>query len=332
MNTLRLIAEDGGETIEITADRTQIGRDPGSDVHLRNASVSRQHAVIDRNADEWVITDRKSGNGVLIDGARTSVGVLLPGQRLQIGTVRFRVEIDRGDDGATVILGRSPLLDPDADATLIGSGPFDGPTGAGGAAPQGDNGNRKGLLVLAGVIGLVVIAALLMFLVSKRESDARERALLEALAAATPTVAPPTPTPEPPTPTPTPVRRTVTRPQGSLLISTDTDADLLIDGRGIGRLRAGRMRSVRVSPGEHIVSFRIGKARHDHVARVKAREQAVVRFQRTAPAQPPSPDTSPSSEPPPPPTQRPALPFVNPVGTPPLSGTPQAVPTPSPAR
>ena len=36
------------------------------------------------------------------------------------GNLRFRVEVDRGNDGATMMLGRSPLLDDPTDQTLMG--------------------------------------------------------------------------------------------------------------------------------------------------------------------------------------------------------------------
>ena len=329
MNTLRLIPEEGGDAIEITADHTRVGREPGSDVHLRNASVSRQHAIIEKNDDEWVITDRKSGNGVLIDGVRTAVGVLLPGQLLQLGTVCFRVEIDRGDDGSTVILDRSPFSDKDS--TIIGAGSFERTAvGQGGADRSGRF--SSALPIAAGVIGLAAIAALGLFLRSEREADDRAAALAEALSAM-PTVTPPTPTPVPPTPTPTPVRRVVARPRGSLLISTDTTADVLVDGRRIGRLRAGRMRKVPVSPGEHIVSFRIGKTRHDRVVRVRARQQAAVRYRRVAPRPIPPASPPPAATPDlPPPEPHPALPFSGPGRAAPSSVTPQTVRPPTPAR
>ena len=87
MNVLRLIPEEGGEPVTISLDHVLIGRDPDSDIHLRDVSVSRRHAEIRRTDDEWVVIDLESGNGVFLDGERTPVGVLGPGKMVQFGKV-----------------------------------------------------------------------------------------------------------------------------------------------------------------------------------------------------------------------------------------------------
>ena len=298
MNVLRLIPEQGGEAIAIDQDRVFIGRDPACDIHLRDASVSRHHAEIRKNDDEWVIIDCDSGNGVLIDGARTSHAELLPGQRLQLGNVRFLVQIDRGDDGSTVMLKRSPLLATGDSRMILG-------------APRGGRSSPAlegpGLLLIVAVLagGLVVISLGLVAVLylSGQQTETPPRPPTEAslvTAGATPA-----PKPIPETPVPEARRQAASLkarpPRGTLLISTDTRAVVFVDGRRNATVRPGGLRRVEVSPGEHIVSFQVSGARHDRTVRTKANGQAVVRFLAQTQAPPPA-----------------ASPVMAPVSTPPL--------------
>ena len=71
MNVLRLHPANGDPTIIVEHAIALVGRDPSSDVHLKDASVSRRHAEITRRGEEWVIVDQNSGNGIHVDGRRT---------------------------------------------------------------------------------------------------------------------------------------------------------------------------------------------------------------------------------------------------------------------
>ena len=286
MNVLRLHPANGDPTIVIEHAIALVGRDPSSDVHLKDASVSRRHAEITRRGEEWVIVDQNSGNGIHVDGRRTQEAVLLPGQQLQIGSVRFRVEIDRGDDGSTVMLGRSPLREDLSDRTLMGGAPpsFPPPPLPVEQAPA----PRKALWMAGALFAVAVVIGLAFAVVNYVSNQRIEEKRRAAAAKATPRPTPrptPSPTPEPtPTPTPVPVRR----PTGSLLVSTDVDATVSIDGRTVAQLKASGLRRFEVAPGEHIVRFRAGDAQTEVLARVRVNEQTVVRYQ-AEPAAPPTP-------------------------------------------
>jgi pSer/pThr/pTyr-binding forkhead associated (FHA) protein len=294
MNVLRLHPVNGDPTVVIEHAIVRVGRDPSSDVHLRDASVSRRHAEITLRGEEWIITDQNSGNGIHIDGRRTQEAVLLPGQELQIGKLKFRVEIDRGDDGSTVMLGRSPLLEDPGDRTLMGGAPplFPPPSLPLKAEPEP---RRTGWMV--GALVAIVVLVGLGFAVVNYVSNQRmleEKKLAAALATPRPTPRPtPTPTPEP-TPTPTPIP--VHRPTGSLLISSEVDASVSIDGRTVAQLKASGLRRFDVAPGEHIIRFRTGDTQAEVVARVRVNEQTVVRHQADAatPAAAQTPAASPT--------------------------------------
>ncbi|MBX3275491.1 MAG: response regulator [Sandaracinaceae bacterium] len=67
-------------------DRCRIGRAPGCEVVLRDTAVSREHAVIVRQADgSLVIEDLASRNGTWLNGRRVQRAVLSTGDRVQLG-------------------------------------------------------------------------------------------------------------------------------------------------------------------------------------------------------------------------------------------------------
>lgn len=291
MNVLRLHPVNGDPTICIEHAIVRVGRDPSSDMHLKDASVSRRHAEITLRGEEWVVTDQNSGNGIQVDGRRKQEAVLLPGQQLQIGNLRFRVEIDRGDDGSTVMLSRSPLLEDPSDRTLMGGPPplFPPPPLPATAEP----GSRKTAWLAGALLAVIVVGGLAFVAVNHFSSQRRaeEKRLAAALATPRPTPRPtPTPSPEPtPTPTPVPVRR----PTGSLLVSTDVDAAVSLDGRTVAQLKASGLRRFDVAPGEHIVRFQAADTQTEVLARVRVNEQTVVRYQAATPTTAPTASPTP---------------------------------------
>ena len=84
-----------GSAIEIDAERTLIGRDKSAEVRLKESSVSRKHAIIERRGPQWVITDGGSANGTFLDDLQVGEGVLRDGQTLRLGAVSFKVEIEQ---------------------------------------------------------------------------------------------------------------------------------------------------------------------------------------------------------------------------------------------
>ena len=83
-----------GDPIEIDADRTLIGRDKTAEIRLKESSVSRKHATIERRGPQWVITDGGSANGTFLDEVQVAEGVLRDGQTLRLGAASFKVEVE----------------------------------------------------------------------------------------------------------------------------------------------------------------------------------------------------------------------------------------------
>ncbi len=90
MRFARLVAPDGEPPAEYQLGlRTTIGRTPDNDITIANALVSRHHAVISFSANEYAISDLKSGNGTFVNDNRIEQHVLAEGDRIKIGPMLF---------------------------------------------------------------------------------------------------------------------------------------------------------------------------------------------------------------------------------------------------
>lgn len=78
-----------GETYLLRGAKVSIGRHPDADIFLDDVTVSRNHAVVEREADHWVITDEGSLNGTFINRRRGDRTVLSDGDEIQIGKYKF---------------------------------------------------------------------------------------------------------------------------------------------------------------------------------------------------------------------------------------------------
>lgn len=95
-----------GSTLRLRPDRAYVfGRDPGVNIRLTDALVSRRHAEL-RWADGsgWTAIDLASRNGVMVDGQRIKAPTLLrDGMTLQVGGQVFHLHLlPPGGDPASV--------------------------------------------------------------------------------------------------------------------------------------------------------------------------------------------------------------------------------------
>lgn len=78
-----------GETYALRGQRVAVGRHPDADIFLDDVTVSRNHAVLQREGDDWEIMDERSLNGTYVNRRRVDRALLADGDELQIGKYRL---------------------------------------------------------------------------------------------------------------------------------------------------------------------------------------------------------------------------------------------------
>jgi len=84
----RLVLYFGRErlrSVELGDQPLVIGRDPACDLMIENVGVSRQHAQVEKQGDDYVIRDLGSQNGTFVNEERIDSYVLQSGDRVFIG-------------------------------------------------------------------------------------------------------------------------------------------------------------------------------------------------------------------------------------------------------
>jgi hypothetical protein len=105
MLSLRLVPVSGNP-IEVSRDKSLVGRDPGCEIVVTDGSVSRRHARLEVRDGTWWVVDQGSANGTYVNSLKVSETALKDGQELRFGALAFRVDMEEDPD-ATVA---SPAL------------------------------------------------------------------------------------------------------------------------------------------------------------------------------------------------------------------------------
>jgi pSer/pThr/pTyr-binding forkhead associated (FHA) protein len=102
----RLIVQGGpekGKEIPLTQDLLAMGRSVENDIVIDDRLASRHHAQLEREHDQYVITDRGSRNGTFVNSQRIAERyVLRDGDEIQIGLEYKALYIDPEATGALV--------------------------------------------------------------------------------------------------------------------------------------------------------------------------------------------------------------------------------------
>ncbi|MFJ4152940.1 FHA domain-containing protein [Streptomyces galbus] len=117
-----LVGQQGplaGQRLPVTGPRVTLGRNSANTVVIAVPHVSRFHAEIVLDpATGYVLHDRGSSNGTLVNGEAVETSVLRPGDEITIGDQRFRFEAD--DDAGAVTAFPAPRR-PGADVSASGA-------------------------------------------------------------------------------------------------------------------------------------------------------------------------------------------------------------------
>lgn len=101
MLQLRCRVDGSVRVFPLVGDRVRIGRGPDNEIRLPDPSVSRHHAVAERNPQGWVIRDLGSTNGTRQNGTRIQRSHLAAGDHLRIGS--FELDAEEATEGGTAV-------------------------------------------------------------------------------------------------------------------------------------------------------------------------------------------------------------------------------------
>ena len=111
--------------VQITKDKTSLGRRPYNDIVIDNLAVSGEHAVLQLVGNDVFIEDLNSTNGTYINGKAVKKQLLQHNDTVEIGKYKIKFLVEEGSDYERTMIMRpgTPL------ATAMSSAP-----GAGGNA------------------------------------------------------------------------------------------------------------------------------------------------------------------------------------------------------
>jgi transcriptional regulator with GAF, ATPase, and Fis domain len=114
-----------GATFSLACGELSIGRDPSNHVWITDPALSRQHCLLTRKGDQFIIRDLGSRNGTSVNGMAVDEVQLQHGDQISVGTSVFMFLLEGGEEGLqrsevefteTKILGNSPVLPQPEDA------------------------------------------------------------------------------------------------------------------------------------------------------------------------------------------------------------------------
>lgn len=115
--------------VQLTKDRTTLGRRPYNDIVIDNLAVSGEHAVLQMTGGEVLLEDLNSTNGTYLNGKAIKKQQLQNGDSIEIGKYKIKFVGDNAsNDFDKTMVVRAQPAPPMQSAAALASGP---PTVAG---------------------------------------------------------------------------------------------------------------------------------------------------------------------------------------------------------
>jgi pSer/pThr/pTyr-binding forkhead associated (FHA) protein len=121
--------------VQITKDKTTLGRRPYNDMIIDNLAVSGEHAVLQMVGNDVFIEDLNSTNGTYINGKAIKKQLLAHNDTVEIGKYKIKYLTDDGADYEKTMIMRPGAAQPQAFSPTLP--PQSGFGGLGGAAQAG---------------------------------------------------------------------------------------------------------------------------------------------------------------------------------------------------
>ncbi len=114
--------------VQITKDKTTLGRRPYNDIVIDNLAVSGEHAVLQMVGNDVFIEDLNSTNGTYINGKAVKKQLLAHNDTVEIGKYKIKYLADEGVDYEKTMIMRPGSAQASADAGASAFGGLGGPT------------------------------------------------------------------------------------------------------------------------------------------------------------------------------------------------------------
>ncbi|WP_395059325.1 FHA domain-containing protein [Polaromonas sp.] len=118
--------------VQLTKDRTSLGRRPYNDIVIDNLAVSGEHAVLQMSGNEVFVEDLNSTNGTYLNGKSVKKQQLSNGDTVEIGKYKIKYVNEAASAGfeKTMIIKAGSAGPTPPAASVVAPSPADGGTGS----------------------------------------------------------------------------------------------------------------------------------------------------------------------------------------------------------
>ncbi len=121
--------------VQITKDKTTLGRRPYNDIVIDNLAVSGEHAVLQMVGQDVFIEDLNSTNGTYINGKAVKKQLLAHNDTVEVGKYKIKFMVDDGTDYEKTMIMKPGAMSGAAGAGYTSTGRTSGFGGLASAAP-----------------------------------------------------------------------------------------------------------------------------------------------------------------------------------------------------
>jgi pSer/pThr/pTyr-binding forkhead associated (FHA) protein len=123
--------------VQITKDKTTLGRRPYNDIVIDNLAVSGEHAVLQMVGQDVFIEDLNSTNGTYINGKAVKKQLLAHNDTVEVGKYKIKFMVDDGTDYEKTMIMKPGAMSGGAGAGYTSTGRTSGFGGLASAASVG---------------------------------------------------------------------------------------------------------------------------------------------------------------------------------------------------
>ena len=130
--------------VQITKDKTTLGRRPYNDIVIDNLAVSGEHAVLQMVGADVFIEDLNSTNGTYINGKAVKKQLLAHNDTVEIGKYKIKYMVEDGTDYEKTMIMKPGQMAPGVAPRVGPRPPASAPSGFGGAGRRRRPGDDPG--------------------------------------------------------------------------------------------------------------------------------------------------------------------------------------------